>query len=78
MKENEEKKDGKPIEGEDVSKTGMDFGQTDGNGGSHTAVDGGEKDKPVIEGGSIYILLSRNDRNGNRSHRLYRFNKMPC
>lgn len=56
MKENEEKKDGKPIEGEDVSKTGMDFGQTDGNGGSHTAVDGGEKDedddkdKPVIEG----------------------------
>ena len=33
MKENEEKKDGKPIEGEDVSKTGMDFGQTDGNGG---------------------------------------------
>ena len=53
MKENEEKKDGKPIKGEDVSKTGMDFGQTDGNGGSHTAVDGGEKDKPVIEGGSI-------------------------
>lgn len=28
MKENEEKKDGKPIEGEGVSKTGMDFGQT--------------------------------------------------
>lgn len=55
MKE-EEKKDEKPVEG--ASKTGMDFGQTDGNGGSNTAVDGGEKgddddkDKPVIGGGS--------------------------
>ena len=53
MKENEEKKDGKPIEGEDVSKTGMDFGQTDGNGGSHTAEYGRGKDKPVIEDVSI-------------------------
>ncbi len=44
MKE-EENKDEKPLEGEDVSKTGMDFGQIDGNGGSHTAVDGGEKDE---------------------------------
>lgn len=54
MKENEEKKEEMPVEG--AEGKGMNF--DDGNGGSHTAVEGGEKDedddkdKPVIGGGS--------------------------
>lgn len=53
MKENEEKKEEMPVEG--AEGKGMNF--DDGNGGSHTAVEGGEKDddkdKSVIGGRSI-------------------------
>lgn len=42
MKE-EEKKEELPVEG--TSKTGIDFGQVDGNGGTHKPAEGGEKDE---------------------------------